>query len=946
MLRAVIGLVCNRFYTERRRAVKQIELSIDGQRIKTAVGSTVLEAIEKAGIYVPTLCHDPHLRPYGACRLCLVQIQGMRGLPTACTTPAQQGMVVVTETEEIRRIRRKIVELAITNHPFDCLTCFKSQDCELLKVARYVGVEKKSLERLRRTEVTLPLDSSNPAFDFDPKKCILCGKCVRACDEIQGLGAIDFAGRGYHTRISTFAGKAWAKSVCQTCGECVERCPTGALVPKNLVIPQKEIKTLCPFCGVGCSMQVGIRSDIIVRVRGDIESPVNQGELCVKGRFGLDFVNHPERLTRPLIRKEGVPPLTAMENITNIFDVFREAGWDEALDRTASELKIIREKYGPHALGVLSSAKCTNEENYILQKFSRAVIGTNNIDHCARLCHSSTVAAALAAFGEGAMSNSISDIAQANAMLVIGSNTTECHPIIARRIKQNVRHNHATLIVADPRATELTYDAQLHLNHRPGTDVALLNGIMQQIIANGWHDNKFIASRCEGFETFKNSLEPYFPDFVESITGVSAARIYQAAEIFGKSPTAVVIYGMGITQHTTGTDNVKAIANLLMLTGNIGRKGTGFSPLRGQNNVQGACDMGALPNVYPGYQWVTDPEMQTKFGQAWGVHLDNQIGFSLTEMIAAADKKNLCGMYIMGENPIMSEPDINHVRKALSRLKFLVVQDIFLTETALLADVVLPAASFAEKDGTFTNTERRVQLVRKVLNPPGEARLDWQIIVDISERMGYPLKYGSSADIMAEIAALAPIYGGISYRRLNRAGGLQWPCWNIRHPGTVRLHQGKFSRGKGKFHVVVYQPPAEQPSGDYPMVLTTGRVLEHFHTGSMSRRSAVLEALEPESHVDLSLQDAESMGIGEGDLVRVVSRRGQIHTKVHKDRRVPSGLAFMAFHWREAPANVLTNCALDPVSKIPEFKVSSIKTEKIAYELVLKKTTPKPDKLH
>ena len=926
--------------------MKNIRLTIDGQEFCVPAGATVLEAARKAGIYVPTLCHDPHLKPYGACRLCIVQIDGLRGLPTACTTPVQEGMVVVTETEEIQRIRRGIVELAIADHPSDCLTCFKSNECELLSVARYLGVENQSIDRLRRPAKAVPLDISNAAFDFDPNKCILCGKCIRVCDEIQGLGAIDFAGRGYHARVSTFAGKRWADSICQTCGECVERCPTGALIPKNLVTPQREVKTLCPFCGVGCTIHVGIRGNRIVKARGDVESPISQGGLCVKGRFGLDFVNHSERLTHPLIRKEGVPRSIRAEAVTDISDIFRKATWDEALDLVAQRLKEIRDTEGGGALGVLSSAKCTNEENYLLQKFARAVLATHNVDHCARLCHASTVVAALAAFGDGAMSNSISDIARAESILVIGSNTTECHPIIARRIKRNVRENGARLIVADPRATELAQAAELHLNQRPGTDVALLNGLMHAIIAGRWHDAQFIRQRCEGFESFQDSLEPYPPETVESISGVSAQKIRQAAEIFGRASTAVVVYGMGITQHTTGVDNVKSIANLLMLTGNMGREGTGFSPLRGQNNVQGACDMGALPNVYPGYQKVGDPPAQAKFSKAWGVELNGNPGLPLTVMVAAADRQELQGMYIMGETPLMSEPDLDHARRALGKLQFLAVQDIFPTETALLADVILPAASFAEKDGTFTNTERRVQLLRRALQPPGTARQDWQIIADIAKRLGYSMPYASSAAIMAEIAELTPIYGGMLHSRLDRAGGLQWPCWDDTHAGTPRLHADRFTRGKGKFHAVPYRPPAEEPSEEYPMVLTTGRVLEHFHTGSMSRRSRVLETLEPESHVDISPEDAAQMGVAEGDLLRVRSRRGEILTRARKDRRVPSGLAFMAFHWREAPANILTNPAVDPTAKIPEYKVASVKMARVSDNPVPGGKTTRPEKVH
>jgi formate dehydrogenase alpha subunit len=607
----------------------------------------------------------------------------------------------------------------------------------------------------------------------------------------------------------------------------------------------------------------------------------------------------------------------------DIHQVFREVSWNEALERVAQSISRTIERHGSDAIGLLSSAKCTNEENYLFQKFARAVVHTNNVDHCARLCHASTVAAALAAFGDGAMSNSISDIDHAEVLFVIGSNTTECHPIIGRRIKRAVKNNGARLIVADPRRIELCDMTEVHLDHFPGTDVALLNGIMHQIVSEKLHDQSFISRRCEEFEPFLESLNRYDLKTVEAITGVAGEKIRQAAQLFGKAKKAIVLYGMGITQHTTGTDNAKTIANLLMLTGNLGRKGTGFSPLRGQNNVQGACDMGALPVVYPGYQRVDNPAVREKFERAWGKNLNEKPGLTITEMIQAAHEGRLKALYVMGENPMLSEPDLDHAREALSRMELLVVQDIFLTETAQLADVILPAASFAEKDGTFANTERRVQRVRKALDPPGEARPDWEIIAEISKRLGYPMNYRSSAEIMDEISRLTPIYGGINHERLNR-GGLQWPCWDRKHSGTPILHKGQFSRGRGKFHVVHDRPPAELPTSAYPMILTTGRILEHWHTGSMSHRSRVLETLVPESHVEINPADANELGIVEGDVISLSSRRGTVQTKVKKTHRVRPGQAFMAFHWREAPANRLTNPALDPQAKIPEFKVSSI----------------------
>ncbi len=908
--------------------MKKLHLKIDEQELEVVRGTTVLEAAQKAGIYIPTLCHDPHLEPYGACRLCIVKIEGMRGLPTSCTTPCEQGMVIVTEDEEIARIRRGIIELTIADHPAECLTCLKSDDCELLHIAGYLGVERDSVERLLRGKTLIPVDTSNPAFDFDPNKCILCGKCVRVCKEIAGIGAIDFAQRGYQSRVSTFAGKAWGDTICQSCGECVERCPTGALMPKQVTIPQREVRTLCPFCGVGCPIVVGVRGKEIVRVKGDRNSSVSQGGLCVKGRFGYDFVNHPDRLTRPLIRKEGVPRAAGLAENVAAADIFRPAGWDEALAMTAAGLANTLTSSGPEALGVLSSAKCTNEENYLTQKFARAALGTNNIDHCARLCHSSTVAAALESFGDGAMSNSIADIGEAEVMFVIGSNTTECHPIIARYMKRNIRQNGARLIVADPRVTEMAHLADIHMSHHPGTDVALINGMMSWILESGLQDDSFIAQRCEGFDLFRKNVEYFSLEKAALISGVPLDDIRQAAEIFASAKRGVIVFGMGITQHTTGVDNVKSIANLLMLTGNMGRKGTGFSPLRGQNNVQGACDMGALPNVYPGYQKIAEPSVQTKFSEAWKVDLSSRIGMPLTDMISAADHEQLQAMYVVGENPLMSEPNLGHTRQAMAKLRFLAVQDIFLTETAMLADVVLPAASFAEKSGTFTNTERRIQLVRQVLEPPGSAKADWQIVAELSSRMGYAMSYTDSSAIMREIAELTPIYRGISHRRLERADGLQWPCWDNRHRGTSRLHEKDFTRGKGKFHVVTYKPPAEAPSLDFPLVLTTGRVLEHFHTGTMSRRSRVLETLEPHGHIDMNQKDAETVGVHADDFLQVTSPRGEIIVQVRIDNKVPQGTAFMAFHWREAPANILTSEAVDPTARIPEYKVSSIRIEK------------------
>lgn len=899
-----------------------ITLAIDGRKIQAPKGATVLEAALEAGIYIPNLCYDPDLKPYGACRLCIVEIEGMRGLPTSCTTLAMDGMVVRTETPKVNQSQRIAMKLIMANHHGDCLACSKNQHCELQKVARYLGIEQEDFDRLRKSTQVLPIDRSHPAFDRDPNKCILCGKCVRACHEIAGVGAIDIAFRGYSAKVSTLGDKPLTESTCESCGECLARCPTGALLPKCTTEPTQEVKTLCPYCGVGCSIYLGVRGNDIVSLRGDEESPVNRGGLCVKGRFGFDFIKHPDRLTRPLIRKKGRGRNIKING--NFMDVFHETSWDEALDLVARRFSQIKAEHGADSIGVLSSAKFTNEENYVVQKFARAVLGTNNVDHCARLCHASTVVAALAAFGDGAMSNSIADFGKADLLFVIGSNTTECHPIIGRIIRQRVKSGETKLIVADPRTIDLAKRATVHLRHRPGTDVALLNAIMRVIIEEGMHNKEFIKERTEGFEELAETVKRYTLNMAQEITGVPKADIVRVARLFANAERAAILYGMGITQHTTGTDNVKSLANLLLLTGNIGREGTGFSPLRGQNNVQGACDMGALPNVYPGYQRIDIPANKLKFESAWGTTLAETPGMTISEMFEAAYQGKLKALYVIGENPMMSEPYLSHVKQAMQQLEFLVVQDIFPSQTAVLADVILPAAVFAEKDGTYTNTERRVQKVRKAVDPPGEAKPDWQIVSELSERMGHPFNYKNTAEIMEEIASVTPIYGGIHHDRLD-GYGLQWPCVDRLDTGTPTLHVGRFTRGLGKFHAIEYQPPAELVSENYPLILTTGRVLEHWHTGTMSRRSEVLDKLYPSGVVDIHPEDALKLGITDGDLVTLASERGKIETPVRVTEETSPGLAFIAFHWHESPANMLTNPALDPAAKIPEFKVAAVR---------------------
>jgi len=900
-----------------------VNLTIDGRRLSVPEGTTVLDAALSNGIYIPTLCYNDRLEGYGGCRLCIVEIDGLRGLPTSCTTTACEGMVVRTDTEKVNRIRRSICRMLIGDHPADCLVCSSNQRCRLQEVAAYLGVEERRFETLEREGV---IDDSNPFFTRDLSKCILCGLCVRICHDLRGVGAIEVTGRGYEARVAPFGDAPISESVCESCGECVDICPVGALAPKTEILPPTcEVTTTCPYCGCGCGLVLGIRAGRIVRVQGEKGNPASRGSLCVKGRFGLDFVNSPDRLRAPLIRRDGK---------------LEQASWDEALDLVAAKLAELKEKHGPDAIAGLSSAKCTNEENYAFQKFMRAAVGTNNVDHCARLCHASTVAGLARAFGSGAMTNSISEIEDADCIFVTGSNTTEAHPIIALRIKAAVRENGANLIVADPRRIDLVRFAALHMRQRSGTDVALFNGMMNVIITEGLSDGKFIAERTEGYDEFRECVMDYTPERAEAITGVPADAIREAARMYAAAERASIIYSMGITQHTTGTDNVLALANLAMLTGNVGRASTGVNPLRGQNNVQGACDLGALPNVYPGYQAVDAPEVREKFEKAWGAALSQEPGLTVVEIMNAAAEGKVRGLYIMGENPVISDPNANHVREALENLDFLVVQDIFLSETAQLADVVLPAASFAEKDGTFTNTERRIQRVRAALPPPGEARQDWRIIADIAARLGYEMNYDDPAQIMDEIAAVTPIYGGISFKRLETES-LAWPCPEPGHPGTQFLHEGRFKRGLGKFQATPFCEAAELPDADYPYLLTTGRLLYHFHTGTLSRRTPGLEEIAPPVPFEMNPEDAEREGIADGDTVEVSSRRGTVRVRAVVTERSPKGTVFMPFHYREAPANVLTNDALDPIAKIPELKVCAVSIRKVA-EAARTEEAPEP----
>lgn len=890
---------------------KPITITLNGRQLSSRPGRTILEVAAENGIEIPNLCHDPRLTPSGSCRLCVVEVEGQRTPVTACTFQVADGMVIRTETEAIRATRKTVLELLFYEHKGVCTTCDENGQCKLQRYGYEYQIGDEAIQPPHQGPLEDNYTTGNAAMEYRVDKCIRCGRCVRICEEVQMDSALTFKKRAFSTEVCTAFDIPLNDSPCELCGQCISTCPTGALMEraargKGQCHTLKRTRTTCVYCGVGCQIDLNCNDrNEIVRVTSPVGVIPNNGNLCVKGRFGMDFVSSGKRLTNPMIRRNG--QLEAVD-------------WDEALDHVATRLREIKDGHGPDSIGGLSSAKCTNEENYVFQKFMRAAIGTNNVDHCARLCHASTVAGLARAFGSGAMTNSIDEIRHAKCIFVIGSNTTEAHPVIGLAVKEAVVKHGARLIVADPRGIDLVRFAEFHLAQQPGTDVALINAMMQVILTEDLHAADYIETRCEAFETVEAVIKDFTPEMAESITSVPADLIRNAARAFAEASCASIIYSMGITQHTTGTDNVLTLANLAMLTGNVGIESGGVNPLRGQNNVQGACDLGALPNVYPGYQSVEDAATHEKFETAWGVPLSSKKGLTVMEMMHAVEQDKLKALYIMGENPALSDPNLNRTRQALEDVEFLVVQDIFLSETAEYADVVLPSVCFAEKDGTFTNTERRVQLVRQAVPAPGQARQDWEITCDIGRRLGYRMQYHNVSAILDEIASVSPIYGGMSFDRIDPVG-LQWPCPDKDHPGTAYLHKGKFSRGLGKFHAVEFKPPNETTNKRFPFLLSTGRQLYQFHTGTMTRKSPVINQVSPTGYVEIHASDAEKLGIVHGQMVEVSTRRGRVKTPAKVTTDIEIGWLFMPFHFKEGPANMLTIDALDPIAKIPEYKV-------------------------
>lgn len=865
-----------------------VNLIIDGIPIKAPKGEKVLWAALDNGIYIPNLCAIRRANePHAGCRLCFVEIEGHPDPVTACTEPVAEGMVVHTDTPGVKRLRRTAAELLIAAECPDCRTCPKNRHCELQKVAAYVGVKLKP-QRLRKTPRSLTIDSSNPFFTLDPNKCILCGKCVWTCSEIVGADAINFTFRG-------FDAYPMFDESCESCGECVAICPVGALVEKNSKWPKQEVKTVCPYCAVGCGIYLGLENGAIVSVRGDEENPVNKGSLCVKGHFGIaEFVHHADRLTTPLVKKGRG---------------FSEISWEEAIDFIARGLT----QYKGEESGLISSVKSTNEDNYVLQKLARVAMGSNNIDNASRLRDAPSLAGFGESLGSSAMSNPMDDIEEAACILAIGTNATLSHPILGQRIRQAAKKG-AKLIVVNPREIGLCRHATLWLRNRPGSDLALLMGMMRIIVDAGLADQGFIEEQCENFDALRESLSQFDMERAEELSGVPQQQIAEAARTYAQCKPATITYGSGITQHIHGTQNVLALANLAMLCGNMGKAGGGLNSIRGDNNAQGACDMGALPDFLPGYQPLSNPDARQKFEAAWGCRLEPRPGMSLGEMLDAACEGKLKALYIVGADPALDMADAQHVRQALKRLKFLVVQDIFLSQTARLADLVLPAASFAEKDGTFTNTERRVQLVRQAIDPIGDSRPDWQIACQVAQKMGARgFDFEHPAQVMDEIARLVPGFSGISHQQLEHDAEL--------------LHTETFIRGKGRFMPLAYEPPAELPDEEYPLTLTIERSL--YHLGNMSRKVKGLNTLRPEELVEINPIDAANLGVDDNEWVRVISRRGAVKVKAKITEVSPPGVVCMSSHFAEKPTNLLTNSALDALSKIPELKLSAVKIEKI-----------------
>ncbi|HWS75805.1 MAG TPA: formate dehydrogenase subunit alpha [Quisquiliibacterium sp.] len=909
---------------------------LNGSSVEALPGETILQAADRSGVEIPRLCFKDGYRPDGNCRACVVEIDGERVLAPSCCRAPSQGMKVRSDSARARSAQKTVLELLIADAP----AADRAEGSELSRWAASFGLSGSRFAAPAREEEAAgeragACDLSHPAIAVDHDACISCGRCVRACREEQVNDVIGYAWRGHEAKIVFDIDDPMGASSCVGCGECVQACPTGALLPRDprtgapvTAAGERQVRSLCPFCGVGCQLVFQVRDERIVRVDG-ADGPANHSRLCVKGRFGMDYASSPQRLTVPLVRREGFPKSHDFGRVPeNWRDAFREASWEEALALAAGGLARIRERDGPRALAGFGSAKGSNEEAYLFQKLVRTGFGSNNVDHCTRLCHASSVAALLEGIGSGAVSNPVSDVRHSELIFLIGANPTVNHPVAATWIKNAVARG-AKLVVADPRRTELARHATRVLQFRADSDVALLNAMLHTVIEEGLVDEAFVRERTTHFDELRAGVAPFSPEAMAPVCGVDAATIREVARMYARSRASMILWGMGVSQHVHGTDNVRCLIALAMITGQIGRPGTGLHPLRGQNNVQGASDAGLIPMMLPDYHRVGDPAGASIFEKLWGVQLDREPGLTVVEIMHAARAGSIRGMYIMGENPAMSDPDLQHAREALASLEWLVVQEIFPTETAILADVILPASAFPEKTGSFTNTDRQVQLARQAVAPPGQARQDLDIVVEIARRLGLDWRYSHPREVWEEMRQGMDSIRGISWERLEREGGVTYPCPAEDDPGHPVVFIDRFPTPDGRARLVPAQlvPADERPDADYPFVLITGRLLEHWHTGAMTRRSAVLDAIEPEATAAMHPEELARLGVAPGERIALRTRRGAIELFARADEAMPRASVFVPFAYAEAAANLLTNPALDPFGKIPEFKYCAVRVE-------------------
>ena len=894
----------------------QINLTIDGDSVVVPKGTSIMRAAAELGRTIPKLCATDSLNPFGSCRLCLVEVDGKKGTPASCTTPCEPGMVVHTETPKLAKLRRNVMELYISDHPLDCLTCPANGDCELQEMAGVVGLRDVRYGQSGSNHLDAPTDNSNPYFSFDESKCIVCSRCVRACDEIQGTLALTIEGRGFNSKVSP-GGTDFMSSECVSCGACVQACPTSTLQEKQVIqigVPTRVVETTCAYCGVGCSFRAELRGNELVRMVPSKKGGANEGHSCVKGRFAWGYASHPDRQLSPLVRDK-------------ITDPWRKASWEEAINFAANKFKAIQEKYGQQSIGGITSSRCTNEEVFVVQKMIRTAFRNNNVDTCARVCHSPTGYGLKQTFGTSAGTQNFASVAKADVILLIGANPTDAHPVFGSRMKKRLREG-AKLIVIDPRRIDLVKTPHIkaahHLQLLPGTNVAIINALAHVAATEGLLDEVFVATRTEQFHNWFEfiSRPENSPESVEEISGVSAEDIRAAARLYATAANSAIYYGLGVTEHSQGSTMVMGMANLAMATGNIGREGVGVNPLRGQNNVQGSCDMGSFPHEFAGYRHVSDDVVRHQFESLWGVSLQSEPGMRIPNMLDAAITGEFKGIFIQGEDIAQSDPNTKHVKAALGSMECVVVQDLFINETAAFAHVFLPGTSFLEKDGTFTNAERRINRVRPI-QPPKTGKHEWEIVMEISQAMGYPMHYNHSSEIMDEIAQSTPTFAGVSFEFLDRVGSVQWPCNENAPSGTPTMHVEKFVRGLGRFMLTPYVATDEKSNRKFPLLLTTGRILSQYNVGAQTRRTENVNWY-PEDLLEMHTADAQARGVIDGSYVTLTSRVGETTMKVEINDRVPPGVVYSTFHYPASGANVVTTEYSDWATNCPEYKVTAV----------------------